>query len=47
MMQDELGSGIIRTFTRLRSKKYSYIYMKDNDKENKKAKGMKMYYKMW
>ena len=36
-MKDELGGQSIKEFVRLRAKTYSYL--KDNNKEDKKAKG--------
>ena len=39
LMKDELGDQIMRKFARLRTKIYSYL--KDNNDENKKAKGTK------
>ena len=38
-MKDEFGGQITKEFVRLRSKTYSYL--KDNNNEDKKAKGTK------
>ena len=38
-MKDELGGQIMREFVELRTKTYSYF--KDNNNEDKKAKGRK------
>ena len=38
-MKDEFGGQITKGFVRLRSKTYSYL--KDNNNEDKKAKGTK------
>ena len=35
-----------KNFYRVKIKKV-LLYIKDNDKENKKAEGIKMYFKMW
>ena len=39
LMKDELGGQIMKEFVGLRAKTYSYL--KDNNDENKKAKGTK------
>ena len=39
LTKDELGEQIVKEFVRLRSKTYSYL--KDNNDEDKKAKGKK------
>ena len=38
-MKDELGGQVMKEFVRLRTKTYSYL--KDNNDEDKKAKGTK------
>ena len=43
LIKDELGGQIMKKFVGLRAKTYSFL--KDNNDEDKKAKGTKMYVK--